>query len=953
MTVSRLRLVPALATALCILVPSTKRAHAQSAAVRVEGRVTVRTTAAPVIGATIIVEGTELITRSDSSGRYVLFRVPAGPHVLLARRLGYAPTRLSITVAATGTQTVNLFMATSALQLDQLIVTADRSSRAKGELGTASVIDRDAIANQIASSLQGVLELVPGVPLQPPGLDASAQFSLRALAQSSTTGAGGISGPSAADIAASGTLIVLDGVPLSNNANLQSVGVRGEITPAASTSGGGIDLRRIPAATLERVEVIRGIPSARWGDLTQGAIIVDTRAAATAPEFAGRYDPRTTEGNIVGGKAYQDERQALTATGNIAQTASAQTLSSNVTTRGASQIAHRIGFGIAPGDRRGPDGRTSLPKLSLDTRLDWWQLKYNSPERIDVEPGRNSFQDDHGLRLGERARLALGGGQLEWTLAYDVQSQNTSETRIISRPTTPFTCRLTEGRNIGTYIEGTYTGAYQLLGAPHLLYSRMEWERSERNSTRVAQLRVGTELRREWNSGDGYLFDIAKPPQASQFNGTAGYDRPRTFNNIPALATSAVYADTRLAAKRGEWTAELQPGVRLDVLSEGGSWFGGVRSAQLQPRLSAQLTPRPWLRLRAGLGTVTKLPTIAQLHPAIQYYDLVNVNRFTPDPRERLAVVTTFIKDPVNTSLGLSRANKREAGFELDGGATRGSLSATWFDDRILGAVTLRRDPQPLQRARYALADTGKGTGQPGRILDPPLGFDPVPVFLDRYVNSGTLGSRGVEFVATLPVIPQLHTRLEVSGAQLTTTFSTGDRDFGSSSRLNDFQVDTAIKRIAYFDGSATSSKRAIVTWRLVHQQPDLGLVITTTIQQRLGDQRTVTSRSDSLAFVGYIDRAGILTPVAEADKLRPEFADLRKLRPAVGSGVSTQPNDWVMSLQIAKSLGQSGRLSFYVFNALDKFVTFGSGGSLRALPSTRFGAELTLPTSQLFGGAP
>src|SRR5690606_20909717 len=114
-------------------------------------------------------------------------------------------------------------------------------------------------------------------------------------------------GSSAADIGAAGTLIVLDGIPLSNNANLQSVGARGEIISPASTAGGGIDLRRIPASTLERVEVIRGIPSVRWGDLTQGAIIVDTRAAATPPEFAGRFDPRTREGNIVGGRSFRDE----------------------------------------------------------------------------------------------------------------------------------------------------------------------------------------------------------------------------------------------------------------------------------------------------------------------------------------------------------------------------------------------------------------------------------------------------------------------------------------------------------------------------------------------------------------------------------------------------------------------------------------------------------------------
>ena len=86
---------------------------------------------------------------------------------------------------------------------------------------------------------------------------------------------------------------------------------------------------------------------------------------------------------------------------------------------------------------------------------------------------------------------------------------------------------------------------------------------------------------------------------------------------------------------------------------------------------------------------------------------------------------------------------------------------------------------------------------------------------------------------------------------------------------------------------------------------------------------------------------------VPEAERLLPEYADLRRARAGTSNSVASQPDDWVMSLQVAKSLGQRGRLSFYVFNVLDKLATFG-GGVTRTLPSTRFGAELTLPTSEL-----
>jgi hypothetical protein len=941
------------AASIALLLLCAVHAHAQGGQAtepRITGRVLIRGTTTGVGEATILVEGTGLVARSDSLGRYTLSRVPSGPQVLLVRRLGFAPSRTPVTVPATGAITLDLIVATSALQLERPVVTADQAGRARGELGTASVIDRDAIANQVASSLQGVLELVPGVPLQPPGLDAAAQFSLRALG--ATTGGIGFGGSSAADIGAAGTLIVLDGVPLSNNANLQTVGSRGEIVSPASTAGGGIDLRRIPAATLERVEVIRGIPSVRWGDLTQGAIIVDTRAAATAPELAARFDPRTREANIVGGRSYRDEHQSLTATFNLAETRQMQTLSSASTLRGAGQVAHRLQLGVAPGDRRGPDGRSPLARYTFDTRADWWQLRYDSPERADVDPGRNSFTNDRGLRLGERARLALGNAIVEWTGAFDAQAQHTRETQTRIRPAMPFTDRLTEGRTIGQFIDGVYLGEYELKGAPRLLYSRLEWDRSPpRSNARwtVSQMRVGSELRREWNNGEGYLFDMSRPPQSSSFNGTRGFDRPRRFEGTPPLVTSALYTDVRGTARFGQAVVEVQPGVRLDVLHEGDWWASGARSSMVQPRITAQLAPRPWVRLRGGAGVVSKMPTVAQLFPALQYYDLVNVNRYTIEPAERLAVLTTFIRDPANPDLGYSRSVKREAGLELDGGSKYGALSVTFFDDALSRAVTVRRDAGVLLRDRYALEDTGPG--RPGRVVDPPLFSEFVPIFIDRNVNGGNLGGRGMEFNASFPVIPMLRTRLEVSGATIRSSFRTSDLDFGNVARLQEFQVDTLVKRIAIFEGARNQTRRSILTWRLVHHQPDLGLVITGVVQQRLGDERRVLGRTDSLSFVGYIVRTGEIVLVPEEERTRAEYADLRLARAATTRLVRREPDDWVMSLQVAKSIGANGRLSFYIFNALDKLATFGSG-TVRALPSSRFGAELTIPTAMFLGGA-
>lgn len=905
---------------------------AQQTPAQIIGRITTQGSGQPIDGATVSVEGTPASAVTDTAGRYLIRNAPPGAHTLVVRRIGFASTRVPVTIPVSGTVTVDAQLATSPLHIEQVTVVADRAGRVQGETGTASVIERDAIAAQTASSIQGVLELLPGVPLQAPGLDAAAQFSLRGIP---------VSGTDVGNIGAAGTLIILDGVPLSNNANLQTVGVRGELVPSASTAGGGVDLRRIPASTLERVEVIRGIPSVRWGDLTQGAIIVETRAAATPPEFAARFDPRTTEANVVGGRAWSDDRQAVTAAFNVAETRQARTLSAASTLRGAGQVAHRLQLADPSGN--GDRG-------VFDTRLDWWRLRFDSPEREDLEPDRNSLQDDWGVRLAERARIRARGGRLEWTASFDAQRQYTSETRSLVRSAVPFTDRLDEGRTIGTFAEGRFLGAYELRGAPRLLYSRLEYLRDAAPALSrfsIGEFRAGIELRREWNGGKGYIFDLATPPQVSSISGVNGFDRPRSFEDIGAVATSAVYSDIRVTSTIGEAFAELQPGVRLDLLHDGGWWSSGPRSTSLEPRLTARVAPRPWVRVLGGAGVVSKVPTVAQLYPPPQYFDVVNVNRYTPEPSERLAVLTTFIRDPSNPDLEHSRNLRREIGFELDGGFRWGMLSVTYFNDRQNGAVTRRRDILSVPRDQYELVDTAQGTGRPGTIVDPPIGSDPLPIFLDRSVNGGRLHTSGIEYIITLPVIPALRTRLEISGARLETKFSTSEFEYESAIRFHTFQIDSTIPRSAFFAGRTNRAERGIRTWRLIHHQPELGLIVTATIQQRLGDLRERTDRVDSLSFLGYVTRTGERVFVPESDRMLPEYADLRAARTDPVTTLSRQPDDWMISLQIAKSVGTEGRLSLYFFNALDKLVTFGTGVA-RALPSSRFGAELTLPMSVL-----
>lgn len=914
----------------------------QEQAASVAGRITAAETGRPVEGAVVRIEGTELGALSDERGDYRIHDMPAGPHVLRVDHLGFATVRIPVSMPPRGVLHRDIVLVKRALRMKEITVTADAVSRATGELGTASVIDLEAIRAQTATSLRGILELVPGVELRPPGLDAVEQVSLRAARTSGrSTGAGGIG---AEDLASFGTLIVLDGVPVSNNANLQSLGPRGELSFSTSASG-GVDLRRIPANTIERVEVIRGIPSVRWGDLTQGVIVVDTRAGEVEPELGAQFDARTAEGSGVWGRSFRGRRQAGTLVLDIARTRIRPGISDDDAVRVAGQFSHRASFGEAA------PTPTGMRKLVLDSRLDFFRLTQNLVENPNVRIGRSDRTRNWGLRVSERARFRIGPHTgLAFTGNYSRVSQNSRISADRLRGTLPFTDRTTQGRQEGFFVQGPYRADAELDGEPQLLFGRLEIEAAPRLLGFDQKLRVGIEPRREWNSGRGQQFDIRRPLQVA-FDGVRGFDRPRDFSDIGSLTTLGLYLDDRFQTVLGNGVRlQAQGGIRLDLLHEGSTWFSRIRDAVVQPRINVELAPRPWLRLRAGAGRLAKSPTLRQLFPAPQYFDVVNVNQFTNDPAERFAVLTTFIGDPTNPDLGFSRATKAEVGVELSSGGA--SLSLVGFRDRIHGGIAIRRDPGFLLRERFALTDSIIGNGIKPEIVVPAIGADTIPFLLDRPGNVVDQTSKGFELIASLPEVVPLRTRLQVLGSLVRTEQTLNAVDFGPRDRFVDFQLQAIDARAPFWDPPTEFGKSVLFTYRVIHHEPDAGLILTATIQHNVTDVIRDDAATDTLAFAGFITRAGDLVRVPESDRTKSEFQDLRVPRGGTLIERASTPADWFMSVQMSKTLPLGGRLNFWAFNLLDRRGIFTDPKVLpRVFPANRFGLEILLPLRGLIPG--
>ena len=477
-------------------------------------------------------------------------------------------------------------------------------------------------------------------------------------------------------------------------------------------------------------------------------------------------------------------------------------------------------------------------------------------------------------------------------------------------------------------------------GDPHQLYSRLELIAPTRFAGLRHDTRTGLELRREWNGGAGYQFDIEFPPQV-EFNGVQGYDRPRRFDATPALTTTALYGDDRIATTVAGMPLNIQAGLRLDLLHDGGSWTGGVRDAALGPRLQLEATPGSRVRLRAGAGRVVKVPSLGDLSPGSQYYDLVNFNYYANNPAERRAILTTRILDRTNPALAMMRADKAEVGVEVSLGRG-GQVTLVGYADRIRNAVGLRALPTFLIRERLGVDSATIGTGRPPAVLPTPLGRDSIPTLIDQPANNLDLRSRGLELTAIIPEIRPLKTRVDVQGAWTWSTLPDAGIQFVNS--FTEFQLSQQVPRAPYWESLTRKGERLLVTTRVIHQQPKAGLVITGTIQFTLREVRQDIGGTDSLSFAGYLTRGGALVPVPAADRGRAEYADIRLARNGL-IDPQVAPPDWLFSLQVSKTLPLDGRLSFYAFNAFDRIGSYGGRTTVpRFYSPVRFGFEVTMP---------
>jgi TonB-dependent starch-binding outer membrane protein SusC len=120
--------------------------HAAAAQRRVTGRVTEEGSTNPVPSATVSVQGTTLLALTGADGNFAINNVPAGAQTLIARRIGYRRTVVTLSADAT---TANVSMGHDPLELEEVVVTGQGTSVSSKNAANAVTVISNAEINRV------------------------------------------------------------------------------------------------------------------------------------------------------------------------------------------------------------------------------------------------------------------------------------------------------------------------------------------------------------------------------------------------------------------------------------------------------------------------------------------------------------------------------------------------------------------------------------------------------------------------------------------------------------------------------------------------------------------------------------------------------------------------------------------------------------------------------------
>jgi len=621
---------------------------AQAQQITIAGRVADEETQKPIEFASILMKENGLWAITGVDGTFRIKNIPAGKVVLTIQCLGYATRQIALDINK-DIPRLRINLKQENLKLDEVTVTAKRKDN---ESTTSYTIDRAALDQQQLLNVSDIATLLPGGKTVNATLMSDNRMALRSGSQEKGN-------------ASFGTAIEVDGMRLDNN--------------AAAGETAGASTRTISSSNIESIEVVTGIPSVEYGDLSNGVVKVNTRKGKSPFIVEGKLNQHTQQIALNKGFDLGGHDGVLNVSLEHARSFSNAASPHTAYQRNILSLHYMNIF-----------MRETTP-LTLNVGLTGNIGGYNAESDPDNELDDYSKSRDNNLRAHFELNWLLNK---KWITNLSLRGSFSTADRYSEDYT--HTNSATTLANLHATEEGYFmatdydsnpdapiilgpTGYWHVKqyhdSKPVNTSLRLKTDWTRRFSKVMNRLMLGAEYKDSRNNGRGtYYEDLRYAPSWRKYR----------YDNLPALNNIALYAEEKVSISTSKLsTLEITAGLRDDITIINGSEYGTVSS--LSPRFNGRYTF--WknrrkrvvsnLVLHAGWGKSVKLPSFQVLYPSPSYYDIeVFRSPSTADNTTVSAWYTRPSKALYNPDLKWQYTNQTDIGIEMNIKGTRVSLSA-------------------------------------------------------------------------------------------------------------------------------------------------------------------------------------------------------------------------------------------------------------------------------------
>lgn len=852
---------------------------------------------------------------TDANGRFDLSQIVPGCYRVVVAGLGY--DEVSGELSLRSDTTVTYVLRPTVTSLSEVVVTASESARPT----SASIVDRTAMQHLQPSSFTDLMELVPGGKAVDPQMG---QANLVRIRETSIT----------EDISSLGVGFYVDGVSESTDANLQYMPSSSSEVNNTTTMSKGVDMRTISTDNIENVEIIRGIPSVAYGNVSNGAVIIHRRASESP--LTARFKADKTSKLLSVGKGI-----SLGGNGSRILNVDLSYLDSKIDLRNSVKNYTRFTASVRlNGNDMFADGRYMRWNVSADYTGSFDKAKRDKDATVKEDSYKSDFSS---VKLV--GRWSLDFGEASWLRMVNVSAsasqkwETMTETRSVSlnRPSAIATQR-EAGEFDGIYLPFNYVAQMEVDGRPLYLTASAKSEFVFPLGALQNKLNVGVDWSYQKNLGDGQVFDVARPISESLTT------RPRRFKDVPGLQPFAVYVEEAFTLPLAAHKLSFTPGVRLQSLlgldrryEMRGKLYPDFR-ADLQWTLPAI---NGWkLSFSGGLGWISRMPTTAQLFPDLKYVDLVQLNYYHTNPDFRRINMMTYNWDNTNYDLEPARNRKWEVRSDVSYDGNR--LSVTYFRERMnngFGDLTYYKS---LEYKQYDPSSIDASTITSAPALDRLTFATDYNLSVYSMVGNTTkVRKQGVEFQLATKRFDAIKTRLTVNGAWIETVYSTNHPTYKAASILLD---NKQLRFVGlYLDEAGITSRSFNTNFMFDTYIQRLGLTFSTSFQCTWFTSRRNLYTSG--VPVSYVDQAGVNHVFTDADRSDVQLQHLVEKYSNYYFDRTTVPFFMDVNLKASKRIGKFMNLSFYVNRLLGIYPDYTQRNVLvrRSPTSPYFGMELNL----------